>query len=108
MLNVSRWTIGRWIKELDLIDVLIDPEEDAVIENHLQQVIAAHPNLGELHARGILLSKDIKIKRNRLRIILRHIKPRDSLPMLTARRRLYRTRTANSMRHLDSTHKLKH
>lgn len=106
--NVSRWTVGRWIKDHDLSDVLIDPEDDSVIENHLRQVIVTYPNLGELHARGILLSKGIKIKRNRLRIILRRIKPSESLSMSTIRRRLYRTRTANSMWHLDSAHKLKH
>ena len=106
--NVSRWTVGRWIKDHDLSNALIDPEEDSVIENHLRQVIVAYPNLGELHARGILLAKGMKIKRNRLRIILRRIKPSNSLSMSTIRRRLYRTRTANSMWHLDSTHKLKH
>ena len=106
--NVSRWTVGRWIKEHNLSNALIDPEEESVIENHLQQVIATCPNLGELHARGILLSKGTKIKRNRLRIILRRIEPRDSLSVSTIRRRVCRTRTANSMWHLDSTHELRH
>ena len=48
-------------------NLLIEPEDDSVIENYLQEVMNTHQNMGESHARGVSLSKGIKIKRKRLR-----------------------------------------
>ena len=53
-------------------------------------------NLGESHARGVLLSKGIKIKRQRLREVLKCLKQSQPANMSTIRHRLHQTRTANS------------
>ena len=106
--QVSRHTVVRWIKDHSLNDFFHDPEHDSVIENYLQEVMSTYPNLGESYARGVLLNKRIKIKRERLRQILKRLKQSQPLAMSVIRRRQYQTRTANSMWHLDSTHKLIH
>jgi len=41
---------------------LLDPEEDAVVENCLNNILDIYSNIGELYACNILLSKGIKIK----------------------------------------------
>ena len=106
--HVSRLTVQRWIKDHNLNNLLSDPEDDNVIETYLQEVMNTYKNLGELYARGVLLSKGAKIQRHRLRAILKRLKSSQPLSMSTIRRRTYETRTTNSMWHLDSTHKLIH
>ena len=106
--GVSRFMVIRWIKGHNLRNLLIDPEDDSVIVNYLQEVMNTCKNLGELYARGVLLSKGIKIKRQRLRDILKRLKQSNPVRMSPITRRHYETRTANSMWHLDSTHKLIH
>ena len=64
--------------------------------------------MGELYARGLLLSKGIKINRVRLCNILQNIKQTTPLETNPIQRRTYNTRAANSMWHIDSTHKLIH
>ena len=71
--EVSRYTVIRWIKEHSLKNLLNEPEDNSDIENYLQQVMSIYPNLGELHARGVLLNKGIKLKRERLRMILKYL-----------------------------------
>jgi len=106
--KVSRPTVIRWITDHSLNNLFHDPEQDSVIEHHLQETMTTYPNLGESYARGVLLNKRIKIKRERLRQILKRLKQSQPLTMSAIRRRQYQTRTANSMWHLDSTHKLIH
>ena len=72
--EVFHYTVIRWVKEYNLNDLLIEPEDNSVIENYLQEVIVSHKNLAELHAYSILLSKGIKIKCQRLRTILKRLK----------------------------------
>ena len=106
--HVHRNSVIQWKNDHNLNNVLNNPSDDNVITQHLQDVLDAYPNMGELYARGLLLSKGIKINRVRLRNILRNIKQSTPMEMNPIRRRTYNTRTANSMWHIDSTHKLIH
>ena len=72
--QVSRYTIIRLINNHNLKDILIEPEDDSVIENYPQEIISTYKNIDELYTCGVLLSKGIKIRRQRLRTILRCLK----------------------------------
>ena len=72
--QVSRYTIIRLISNYNLKDILIEPEDDRVIENYLQEIMSTYKNIDELYTCGVLLSKGIKIRRQRLRTILRCLK----------------------------------
>ena len=64
--------------------------------------------MGELHARCLLLSKGIKINRQRLRTMLKNLKQSNPLNANPIRHREHRTRTSNSTWHMDATHELTH
>ena len=97
LFHVHRNTVIRWRKEYNLNNVLNYIDDDNEIKTHLREILDTYPNLGELYARGILLSKGIKIKQKRLRIILKELKDTNPLNLNPIRRRKYKTRTANSM-----------
>ena len=87
----------RWIDENNLNNLLQDPADNTIIAQHLQESLEIYPNMSELYARGLLLSKGIKINRQRLRTILKTLKQSNPLNVNPIRRREYRTRTSNSM-----------
>ena len=106
--HVHRNLVIRWKNEHELNNVLNNPSDDNEINQHLQDALDVHPKMGESCARGLLLSKGIKINRTRLRNLLKHLKQSSPLNVNPIRRREYKTRTCNSMWHIDSTHKLMH
>ena len=85
--SISHHTIIRWIKEHNLSNLIIEPNNDSVIENYLQEVMNICNNLGELYARSILLSKGIKIKHQRLGGILKCLKQSQLVTMSIIRYR---------------------
>ena len=106
--HAHRNLVIRWKNEHDLNNALRNPSDDTEITQHLQDALDVYPNMGELYARGLLLSKGIKINRVRLRTLLKTLKESSPLNTNPIRRRAYQTRSANSMWHIDSTHKLMH
>ena len=83
--EVLYYTVIRWIKEHSLKNLFNKPEDDNVIENYLQEVMNTYLNLGELCTRVILLNKGIKLKLERLRIILKRLKQSQPITMSTIR-----------------------
>ena len=83
--EVSRYTVVCWIKEHSLNDLFNEPEDDSIIENYLREVMSTYLNLGKLCTQSVLLHKGIKIKREYLRIILKHLKQSQPITILTIR-----------------------
>ena len=95
--HVHRNLVVRWKNEYDLNNALHDPSDDNEIIQYLEDTLNVCPNVGELHARGLLLSKGTKINQFRLCNLLKNLK--ESLPsnVNPIRRRLHQTCAANSM-----------
>lgn len=90
-------TVMRCIEESNLNNLLQNPEDNNIIAQHFLEYLEMCPNMGELHARGALLSKGIKINRLRLRNLLKNLKQSAPLNANPIRRRTCKTRTSNSM-----------
>ena len=56
--KVSWYTVICWKNNHNLNKVLLDPEEDTVVENHLNNILDIYSNIGELYACNILLIKE--------------------------------------------------
>ena len=88
--------------------MLLDPSDENVMIQHLKDALDVCPNMNESCIRGMLLAKGIEINRQRLRNILNDLKNTSPLNLNPIRQRHCHTRTANSMWHMDETHKLNH
>ena len=61
--HAHRNCVVKWKNECNLNNVLTDPSDDNVTTQNLKDVLDAHPNMGESHARTLLLEKGIKMSR---------------------------------------------
>ena len=62
----AHWNIvTRLIKENELANVLEEYDDNVIIVNALKWVLDCCKNLGELHARDTLCSKETKVKQKR-------------------------------------------
>ena len=50
--------------------MLIEPEDNSIVENYLQEIMSTYKNIGESYACSVLLLKGIKIKRQCLKLFL--------------------------------------
>ena len=66
----------------------------------------ARSNLGEVHTRGVLLSKGLKVEQKSMRSILKVMKNTYTLKINRIRQRHYATRSLSAVWHLNSSHKL--
>ena len=77
----------KYKNEHNLNNVLTDPSDHNGMMQHLKDVLDVCPTVGELHARGLLITKGIKMNRQRIQNLLKQLKGSSPLSMIPERQR---------------------
>ena len=110
MLEVSRWTISRRIKDYGLEDFrsfskLADEELDELVRDYLREHGATS---GQVYVTGYLRSLGLRVQRRRVRECLARLDPQNRALRwgILVWRRVYQVPWPNSLWHLDGHHSL--
>ncbi|XP_076081010.1 uncharacterized protein LOC143051900 isoform X2 [Mytilus galloprovincialis] len=108
LLSVSERTIYRRMDEYGLKKEYFTDIEDGALEDLITNVITEFPFCGETLLRQILVQKNVKVQRSRLREILHHVDDNGIQDRRAGRlkRRVYNVQGVNHLWHIATNHKL--
>ena len=107
LFSVHRNLVARCINDYGIIVPKFTNHTDEEVKHALHEIMNLNNDLGEQHARGVLLTKGIKIHQTRLRKMLRQLKgSRPHAVGNAIKRRTCKNRSANTAWHHDTNHKI--
>lgn len=106
-LQVSRPSVYKAIKELNINVAKFTNISENGIQEAVASVKARHPNAGEIMMQGHLSAQGIHVQRNRVRKAVHDLDPSVSARKRPAiRRRVYSVPCPNYIWHIDGNHKM--
>ena len=111
LLGVSKRTIERRMSEFGItVGRTYTPLSDEELDQKVKEIVERFPNIGYRRLTGFLISKGLKVCRERIRASLKRVHPEGillrSLELNIVRRRQYNVRGPLALWHVDGNHKL--
>uniref|UniRef100_A0A7M5TZP3 Integrase catalytic domain-containing protein n=1 Tax=Clytia hemisphaerica TaxID=252671 RepID=A0A7M5TZP3_9CNID len=106
LIGVSDRTLRTRRKEFTQEILTYDVINDYELDNIIQDILEDSPNSGERMITGALLSKSIKVKRQRVRESLDRVNPNRQSLSRRITRRVYNVASPNALWHMDGFHKM--
>ena len=111
LLGVCKRTIERRMSEFGItVGRTYTPLSDEELDQKVREIVERFPNIGYRRLTGFLISKGLKVCRERIRASLKRVHPEGillrSLELNIVRRRQYNVRGPLALWHVDGNHKL--
>ena len=108
MLGVSRHTLYRRLQEFNLDTSKFTDISEPELDQMVKQVRTEHPNTGEVILQGLLIHKNIKVPREKLRSAIHRVDHINTMSRQSSvvNCRVYSAPHPNYVCHIDGNHKM--
>ena len=108
ILGVSRHTLYRRLQEFNIDTNKFTNTSEPELDQVVKEVRTEHPNTGEVILQGLLMHKNIKVPRERLRSAIHRVDHINTVSRQSSviNRRVYSAPHPNYVWHIDGNHKL--